>query len=86
MELTHEQAWEVIHQIEEQVRRVIVGQDELVRKTLIALFGRIPYSFKKGEGEMAGSGHVLLEGVPGLAKTLLVSAVANTFHAKFQRI
>jgi MoxR-like ATPase len=35
---------------------------------------------------MAGSGHVLLEGVPGLAKTLLVSAVASTFRAKFQRI
>ena len=84
--LTHEKAWEVIHQIEEQVRRVVIGQDDLVRKILIGLFGRIPYSFKKGEGEMAGSGHILLEGVPGLAKTLLVSAVANTFHAKFQRI
>ena len=83
---THEQAWEVIHAIEEQVHRVVIGQEDLVRKVLIALFGRIPYSFKKGEGEMAGSGHVLLEGVPGLAKTLLVSAIASTFRAKFQRI
>ena len=83
---TLEQAWEVIHAIEEQVRKVVVGQDDLIRKILIGLFGRIPYSFKKGEGEMAGSGHILLEGVPGLAKTLLVSAVANTFHAKFARI
>ncbi|MSO19173.1 MAG: AAA family ATPase [Acidobacteria bacterium] len=83
---TTEQAWEVIHAIEAQVQRVVVGQEDLIRKILIGLFGRIPYSFKKGEGEMAGSGHILLEGVPGLAKTLLVSAVASTFHAKFSRI
>lgn len=83
---TKEQAWEVIHQIEEQVRRVVIGQDELVRKILIGLFGRIPYSFRRGEAEKAGSGHILLEGVPGLAKTLLVSAIASTIHAKFQRI
>ena len=85
-DITHEQAWEVIHAIEEQVREVVIGQDELIRKVLIGLFGRIPYSFKKGEGEMAGSGHILLEGVPGIAKTLLVSAIASTFRAKFQRI
>jgi MoxR-like ATPase len=35
---------------------------------------------------MAGSGHVLMEGVPGTAKTLLVSAISNTFRAKIQRI
>ena len=85
-DVTHGQAWEMIHGIEEQVRRVVIGQDELIRKVLIGLFGRIPYSFKKGEGEMAGSGHILLEGVPGIAKTLLVSAIASTFRAKFQRI
>src|SRR3990170_3337201 len=85
-EITHEQAWEVVHGIEEQVRKVVIGQDDLIRKVLTGLFGRIPYSFKKGEGEMAGSGHVLLEGVPGTAKTLLVSAISNTFRAKFQRI
>jgi MoxR-like ATPase len=85
-ELNHQHAWEVIHSIEEQVRKVVIGQDDLIRKLLIGLFGRIPYSFKKGEGEMAGSGHLLLEGPPGLAKTLLVSAIANTFRAKFQRI
>jgi MoxR-like ATPase len=85
-ELNHQRAWEVIHSIEEQVRKVVIGQDDLIRKLLIGLFGRIAYSFKKGEGEMAGSGHLLLEGPPGLAKTLLVSAIANTFRAKFQRI
>ena len=84
--VTHERAWEIIHDIEEQVRKVVIGQDDLIRKVLIGLFGRIPYSFKKGEGEMAGSGHLLLEGPPGLAKTLLVSAIARTFRARFQRI
>jgi len=85
-ELTYEQAWEIIHGIEAQVRTVVIGQDDLIRKVLIGLFGRIPYSFKKDAGEMAGSGHLLLEGPPGLAKTLLVSAIARTFRAKFQRI
>src|SRR5438128_222360 len=75
-----------MHRIEEQVRQVIIGQDELIRKVLLGLFARIPYSFKKDRGEMAGSGHLLLEGPPGLAKTLLVSAIANSFRAKFQRI
>jgi MoxR-like ATPase len=83
---TREQAWEIIARIEEQIRKVIIGQDDLVRRILIALFARIPYSFKKGQEEKAGSGHVLLEGVPGLAKTLLVSAIANSVDAKFQRI
>ncbi|MCH7978660.1 MAG: AAA family ATPase [Acidobacteria bacterium] len=83
---TQEQAWEVIHRIEEQVRKVIIGQDDLVRRILIGLFSRIAYSFRKGGEEKAGSGHILLEGVPGLAKTLLVSAIANTLSARFQRI
>ena len=83
---TQEQAWEVIHRIEEQVQKVIIGQDDLVRRILIGLFGRIAYSFRKGAEAKAGSGHILLEGVPGLAKTLLVSAIANTLSARFQRI
>jgi MoxR-like ATPase len=83
---TKEQAWEVIAQIEEQIRKVIIGQDDLIRRILIGLFGRISYSFKKGQDEKTGSGHILLEGVPGLAKTLLVSAIASTIDAKFQRI
>jgi MoxR-like ATPase len=86
VECSHEKAWEVIHGIEEQVRKVVIGQDDLIRKLLIGLFGRIPYSFEKGGGEAAGSGHLLLEGPPGLAKTLLVSAIAGTFRAMFQRI
>src|SRR5207244_4718138 len=83
---TKEQGWEISARIEDQIRKVIVGQDDLIRRILIGLFGRIPYSFKKGQEEKVGSGHILLEGVPGLAKTLLVSAIANTIDAKFQRI
>src|SRR5438046_7891342 len=83
---TKDEPRETIGRIEEKIRKVIVGQDDLIRRILIGLFGRIPYSFKKGQEEKVGSGHILLEGVPGLAKTLLVSAIANTIDAKFQRI
>ncbi len=54
-----------------EVRRVVVGQDHMVERLLIGL--------------LAG-GHVLLEGVPGLAKTLTVSTLARTIKAGFQRI
>src|SRR5437762_4177954 len=83
---TKEEAREIITRIEEQIHKVIIGQDDLIRRILIALFGRIPYSFKKGKEEKEGSGHIFLEAVPGLAKSLLVSAIANTINARFQRI
>src|SRR5437773_10270156 len=83
---TKEEAREIITRIEEQIHKVIIGQDDLIRRILIALFGRIPYSVEKGQEEEVGSRHILQEGVPGLAKTLLVSAIANTIDAKFQRI
>jgi MoxR-like ATPase len=54
-----------------EVGRVIVGQQDLLERVLIALLCR---------------GHVLLEGVPGLAKTLMVKAVARTVQASFSRI
>ncbi len=54
-----------------EIAKVIVGQDEIVEGTLTAL--------------IAG-GHVLLEGVPGLGKTLLVRTLAEALHLKFQRI
>ena len=49
--------------IAEQLSRLIVGQDQVIEELLISLFSR---------------GHCLLEGVPGLAKTLLVSTLART--------
>jgi MoxR-like ATPase len=57
--------------LREEIGKVIVGQDEIVEGTLTAL--------------IAG-GHVLLEGVPGLGKTLLVRTLADALHLTFQRI
>jgi MoxR-like ATPase len=58
-------------EIRQEIKKVIVGQESLIEKTLIAL--------------LAG-GHVILEGVPGLAKTLFARALAATLHAGFRRI
>src|SRR5260370_42184189 len=58
-------------QMTEQIGRVIVGQKDVVEQLLMALFSR---------------GHCLLVGVPGLAKTLLVSTVAKILHLSFKRI
>jgi MoxR-like ATPase len=58
-------------QMTEQIGKVIVGQKEVVEQLLMALFSR---------------GHCLLVGVPGLAKTLLVSTVARILHLSFKRI
>ena len=55
----------------EQMHRVIVGQEELLHRMMIALLAR---------------GHVLIEGVPGLAKTTAVACLARGISAKFQRI
>src|SRR5204863_7937338 len=57
--------------VREQIRRVIVGQDDAVRLLLAALLCE---------------GHVLLEGVPGTGKTLLVQALAATLDLHFNRI
>ncbi|MEL6405162.1 MAG: MoxR family ATPase [Chloroflexota bacterium] len=51
--------------------RIIVGQDKLIRRMLIALLA---------------DGHLLIEGVPGLAKTLAVRTLAATISADFQRV
>ncbi len=57
--------------IEAEVGRVIVGMDDIVRHTLAAIFA---------------GGHVLLEGAPGLGKTLLVKSIAQTMGLSFHRI
>lgn len=54
-----------------ELRRVIVGQDRLLDRVLVALVGR---------------GHILLEGVPGLAKTLTLETVARVVGGRFSRI
>jgi MoxR-like ATPase len=59
------------HAIRDQMSKVIVGQSEVVDQLLIALFSR---------------GHCLLEGVPGLAKTLMISTLARCLSMSFSRI
>src|SRR5574339_1209090 len=62
---------EKIKQVYAEVSKVVVGQDYMVNRLLVGLFT---------------NGHILLEGVPGLAKTLTISTVANVLHLDFQRI
>src|SRR5690348_5894558 len=57
--------------LRDELAKVIVGQDEVIEQVLVAIFAR---------------GHALLEGVPGLAKTLLVSSLAQSLHLSFKRI
>ena len=61
----------MMHDIVDQVGRRIVGQDYMIERLLISILT---------------GGHVLLEGVPGLAKTLAVSTLAETISTSFQRI
>jgi MoxR-like ATPase len=60
-----------LKRVEAELRRVIVGQDYLLDRLLVGLLAR---------------GHVLIEGVPGLAKTLAVKTLAQTLAIDFQRI
>jgi len=60
-----------IKDLKEGIGKVIVGQDELIDKILISVIS---------------NGHILLEGVPGLAKTLTINTVANLINAEFKRI
>jgi MoxR-like ATPase len=85
-EIVQEEVFSGIQTVAREINKVIVGQEWLIHRLLIGLFSEIPYSFKRGEEEKSGYGHVLLEGVPGLAKTLTVMTLANTISAKFQRI
>jgi MoxR-like ATPase len=57
--------------INQEIKKVIIGQQEIIDQLLVALFSR---------------GHCLLVGVPGLAKTLLISTVAQVLDLKFNRI
>jgi MoxR-like ATPase len=62
---------EKIRQVIAEVGKVVVGQEYMVNRLLIGLFT---------------NGHILLEGVPGLAKTLTVSTLARVLHLDFSRI
>ncbi|MEM6346841.1 MAG: MoxR family ATPase [Bacteroidota bacterium] len=58
-------------ELKKEISKVIIGQEEVVDNLLIALFCK---------------GHTLLVGVPGLAKTLLISTIAEVLHLEFSRI
>jgi MoxR-like ATPase len=66
-----EQLTKSYQQMTEQLGRVIVGQGEVLKQVLIALFCQ---------------GHCILEGVPGLAKTLMISSIAQLLSLNFRRI
>ena len=57
--------------LKDNISKVIVGQDDLINKILISIIS---------------NGHILLEGVPGLAKTLTINTIANLINADFKRI
>ncbi len=65
------EASEPFRRILDQMHRVIVGQDELLHRMLVGLLSR---------------GHLLVEGVPGLAKTTAVACLAHAIDTKFQRL
>jgi MoxR-like ATPase len=83
--LTAEQAFQHITALEREMATVIVGQTRLIRRLLTGLFAAIPYAFSAGSVR-TGCGHVLLEGVPGVAKTLTATTLAKAIAAAFQRI
>ena len=60
-----------LQDLRQEISKVIVGQEELIEKMLVALIA---------------DGHILIEGVPGLAKTLTVKTLAQALSASFQRI
>src|SRR5437868_65410 len=66
-----EQLNKVYQRMTQQLGRVIVGQNEVLKQVLIALFCQ---------------GHCILEGVPGLAKTLMISSIAQLLSLTFRRI
>ncbi|MEY3645911.1 MAG: hypothetical protein RL127_619, partial [Bacteroidota bacterium] len=62
---------EKIQAVIDEMGKVVVGQERLINRLLVGLFT---------------GGHVLLEGVPGLAKTLTINTLAKILHLHFQRI
>ncbi|MHB1233460.1 MAG: AAA family ATPase [Burkholderiales bacterium] len=65
------QASAIANRMRAEIGKALIGQEQVVEQVLIALFA---------------AGHVLIEGVPGLGKTLLVRALAKTFEGNFARI
>lgn len=62
---------ETFERLKNEIQKVIVGHDEVICKVLVAFFA---------------GGHILLEGVPGLGKTLLVKSLSHALGMSFKRI
>jgi len=60
-----------VNRINDELGKVIVGQQVMIERLLIGLLS---------------NGHILLEGVPGLAKTLAIKSLAQSVHAQYSRI
>ncbi|VVB89886.1 ATPase family associated with various cellular activities (AAA) [uncultured archaeon] len=60
-----------LNEVIEEIHRVIIGQDAVIEKLILAL---------------VADGHVLLEGMPGLAKTLMIKTLSDTIEASYKRI
>ncbi len=68
---TRDETAELMEQILYEVKRVVVGQDRFLERVMVAILAQ---------------GHLLVEGVPGLAKTLTIKTLANTIRGNFKRI
>lgn len=68
--VSHDTA-QLMEQILYEVKRVVVGQDRFLERVMVAILAQ---------------GHLLVEGVPGLAKTLTIKTLAQTIHGQFKRI
>ena len=82
---TVESAFEIVAALEHEIGKVIVGQQALIKRLLTALFAAIPFATLRA-GSGTACGHVLLEGVPGVAKTLVATTIAQAIAADFQRV
>ena len=71
MQDTNQNTAQLMEQILYEVKRIVVGQDKFLERVMVA---------------MLAQGHLLVEGVPGLAKTLTVKTLANTVTGDFKRI
>ena len=71
MQETNQHTAQLMEQILYEVKRIVVGQDKFLERVMVAILSQ---------------GHLLVEGVPGLAKTLTVKTLANTITGDFKRI
>jgi MoxR-like ATPase len=80
-----DEARALIAALEAEIEKVIVGQQVLIRRLLTGLFAAIPFATADA-GARVGCGHILLEGLPGVAKTLTATTLARAIAARFQRL